>query len=131
LAATSISLRGRQREERHRRAAQRRDPGDLHRAGDPEVKLGPARDDADLLPDLEAVLARGRRVDVDLVGRGRPAAAGQRQRVEALTGRDVAEREPGRAAMSDHLAVVADEPRLVADRSGCLGNAGQRAYTRQ
>ena len=58
-------------EDRHRRAAERGDAADLDRSDDPEPLHRPARDDPDLVADLEVVLARRRRVDVDLVRAGR------------------------------------------------------------
>ena len=78
-------LRGREVEDRHRRAAERRDAADLDDAGDAESLLRAACDDADRLADREVLLAGGVGVDRDLVRR-RPASAPavELERVEPL-----------------------------------------------
>src|SRR5207244_2029184 len=90
------------------RATQRRHGAELDDPGDPKPLHGPLSLDADHVAESEALLRGGRPVDHHLVA-VRPAAADERERIEARVAARNAETEVGRAAEDDRLAVLADQ----------------------
>ena len=124
-------LGGREREHRERRASERGQAGVLDRAGDLELTHGTARDDADIVPHGEMLLARRGGIDVHFIRSARPVTAGERHRVEALAGRVIAERKARSAAARDDLAVVSDELRLIGNAPVGRTDLGERADTSQ
>ena len=116
-------LRGREVEDRERRAAERAARPPKRTSADDAVLLHrAAREHADRVADLEVLLARGLRVDRDLVRAAGQWPLDEHERVEALVAvRIDAEREARRAAARDHLVVATDELRLVGDAA--LGDA--------
>ena len=124
-------LGGREREHREGRATERGQAGVLDRADDLELTHGTARDDADVVSHRVVLLTRGGSIDVDLVRTARPVTGGQRHRVEALTGRVIAEGKAGSAAARDDLAVVSDELCLIGNAPVGRTDLGERADTSQ
>ena len=141
LAATSIwsswfslveeRLRGREVEDRQRRARERalaaeaNDPDELER-----LLLTGARDDPHELADLVVLPAGRMLVGRDLVRPVRPAARGELERVELR--RPVrAEGKARRAAVPHDLAVLAHELRLVTHAAVGCGDVRQGADPRE
>src|SRR5207342_1432386 len=109
------ALGGRQVEPGERRAADR-DGLEVDDAREPKVLDRAERLDADLLPDLEALVVRRRLVDDD-VAVAWPVAVDQDERVEATVAVGDAETEVGRAAVDDRLTVLPDDLGLAVDAS--------------
>ena len=124
------TLRGREVEDRQRRAAERgrrRRSRRCRRCG--RCCSAPRAITPIVSPTLKCLLLGGVRVDRDLVGPDGQRAGDERERVEALVAVRVdAEAEAGGAARRDHLAVAPDELRTIGDRALRFGDAGQLAY---
>ena len=112
-------------EDRDRRAADRVDGAEADDAGDPVLRHGAVGEDANGLPDLEALLLGGRLVDRDLAVATRPLARHELERVHGLVGGGVErEREPV-VDLADRLAGLVDQPCLVFDRPLGVADARQ------
>ncbi len=124
------ALGGREIEARERRAADGGDRAEPDEARDAKPLDGTLRLHAELLTDLDVLLARRRLVDHDLTGL-RPAAGDEGEGVEPGLRRIDAEPEVRRASEDDRLPVLADQLRLAAHAANRGPHVRQRLHLRQ